>query len=394
MRPAPATRCDPGPATVSTLAVAGAPPAQELPPARRRSQRRGERQRRPDDRRQPGELAQQRRDEQLEAQLAADRVAGEADHRHAAVARERLRSARLHVARADVRAERLEQLAHDLVLAHRDAAAGDDELGAARDRPVEARRPSAAGVVAGQLQIDDVGADGRGRGASAMPFASGRSAVAERRPRRDELVARADDRDPHARAHGDVVQVRRRPARRGAGRRAAGRRAAGPPRRRGRIPASRTYSPACRARERSRPRAVDRRCPRPARPHPRPRGTGAPVMIADRRARAPGQRGRPRAAATRRAIGSTTGDRGEVGGAHREPVHLRVAERRQVDRADAPRPRSPGRAREARGTSSSGRSRSGASSRGSWRRSPRDRRRSGCPGAALTVSTSAGSGRP
>ena len=86
-------------------------------------------------------------------------------------------------------------------------------------------------------------------------------------------------------------------------------------------------------------------------------------MMRDGRPGRRAARGRPRPAAISPATGSGTGSSAKIGGVHGEPVHLRVAEGRQVDRADDDRAaRSRGRRRAASGTVSSGRSRSGARS--------------------------------
>jgi hypothetical protein len=105
------------------------PPAQELPLALNARHSRDECALLASRRRQSGHRAQQRRDEHFERHLRAHRVAREADDGHALEDRGRLRPAGLHRDCRDDGAERFQRFAHDFVVAHRNAARGEDEVG-------------------------------------------------------------------------------------------------------------------------------------------------------------------------------------------------------------------------------------------------------------------------
>ena len=250
LRRAPATRCEPGPATVSTLPSPVRRPRRNC--RRPATDRRGVGERERVVRGTGGRPASSRRSGATNSAKLSWLLTGlpgkQIDRARRGSRADACGPPGCMSTRPDGRAERLEQLADRLVRAHRDAAAREDQFGARGDRPVEDGGQSRRIVAAPARTSMTSAPAAEAAAASAMPFASGSWPVSSGRPGRDELVAGADDGDAHARAHGDVDRGWPPRARRGAARRAAGRPAAGRLRRRGRIPASRTYSPASRPR--------------------------------------------------------------------------------------------------------------------------------------------------
>ena len=229
-------------------------------------------------------------------------------------------------------------LAHHLVGAHRDAAARDHELGVGVARGIQlVAQP--ADLVAHPCLVHDDGADGaHGRG-ERDAVRIGNLAGPELGTGRHELAARAHDRDAHPFAHeqlgepgcrggGEVTRREPQPGRQHVGAR-------------GQVGAGLPHVLPRGARPEHAHARASAAPPAPAGPSgsvsstgtiaSAPSGTCAPVMM---RTVVPGSSGDGRAGHCSDLAHDRQRDRGirHVGGADREAVHLRVAERRERDR--------------------------------------------------------------